>query len=203
MDQVRALAERLDIPLTDAAGERLSAFLALTSLWGKRIDLTSARDDAALAEILFVDALHMVSETLVPRGARVLDVGAGVGAPTLPMLLLRDDLRALLVEPRRKRVAFLRTAVGSLGLASRVQVVEAKLDLAHPTALTDAHGSVDVALARATFSPPVWLGLGRQLAPRTLVLTAQEAPPEGALTAVSYAVPSNGAKRVVSAYASG
>lgn len=201
MDEVRALAERLQITLTDDAAERLGAFLRLTALWGKRIDLTSARDNGALAEILFVDALHMVSTELVPENARVLDVGAGVGAPTLPMLLMRPDLRALLVEPRRKRVAFLRTAVGSLGLAQRVQVVEAKLDLDAPRALVDAHGAVDVALARATFAPGVWLGLGRQLAPRTLVLTAQEAPPAGALLSVSYAVPSSGAKRVVSAYA--
>jgi 16S rRNA (guanine527-N7)-methyltransferase len=200
VDHARALAERLEIPLADDAAERLSALLKLTALWGKRIDLTSARDEAALAEILFVDALHMVSEQLVPRDARVLDVGAGVGAPTLPMLLMRDDLSALLVEPRRKRVAFLRTAVGSLGLAKRVQVVEAKLDLQQPRALVEVHGAVDVALARATFAPSVWLGLGQQLAPRTLVLTAQETPPEGALASVEYSVPSNAAKRVVSAY---
>ena len=141
MDEVRALAERLEIPLQDDAAERLGAFLKLAALWGKRIDLTSARDNGALAEILFVDALHMVSVALVPENARVLDVGAGVGAPTLPMLLLRPDLRALLVEPRRKRVAFLRTAVGSLGLAQRVQVVEAKLGLDAP--LSDSVLTVD------------------------------------------------------------
>ena len=180
MAHVRALAERLAIPLTPDAEQRLTALLTLTMLWGKRIDLTSARNEAALAEILFVDALHMTGEDLIPRDARVLDVGAGVGAPTLPVLLMRPDLRALLVEPRRKRVAFLRTAVGTLGLSSRVQVVEAKLELDRPAALVEAHGEVQVALARATFAPSVWLPLGHQLAPRTLVLTAQEEPPGGA-----------------------
>ncbi len=203
MAHVRALAERLAVPLADDAEQRLTALLSLTMLWGKRIDLTSARDEAALAEILFVDALHMTGDDLIPRDSRVLDVGAGVGAPTLPVLLMRPDLRALLVEPRRKRVAFLRTAVGSLGLSARVQVVEAKLDLDQPRALVEAHGEVQVALARATFAPDVWLPLGRALAPRTLVLTAQEEPPPGADLTVRYAVPSSGAKRVISAYARG
>ncbi len=201
MTQTQALAARLGIELQSSAAERLEAFLALTSLWGKRIDLTSARDDGALAEILFVDALHLVSPELIPTGSRVLDVGAGVGAPTLPVLLMRDDLQALLVEPRRKRVAFLRTAVGSLGLAKRVKVVEAKLDLEDPRALIAEHGEVDVALARATFAPTTWLGLGRQLAERTLVLTAQETPPVGAYAQVHYSVPSSGAPRQISGYA--
>ena len=87
--------------------------------------------------------------------------------------------------------------------AARVQVVEAKLDLDQPRALVEAHGEVQVALARATFAPDVWLPLGRALAPRTLVLTAQEEPPPGADLTVRYAVPSSGAKRVISAYARG
>ena len=67
MAHVRALAERLAIPLTPDAEQRLTALLTLTMLWGKRIDLTSARNEAALAEILFVDALHMTGEDLIPR----------------------------------------------------------------------------------------------------------------------------------------
>ena len=50
-----------------------------------------------------------------PRGARVVDVGTGAGAPGLALALLRPDLRVTLVEPLGKRAAFLRTVLGAVG----------------------------------------------------------------------------------------
>ena len=40
-----------------------------------------------------------------------IDVGSGAGAPALPFALLRPDVSLTLVEPLRKRIAFLRTAM--------------------------------------------------------------------------------------------
>ncbi|WP_436623600.1 RsmG family class I SAM-dependent methyltransferase [Sorangium sp. So ce136] len=50
----------------------------------------------------------------VPEGRRVVDIGAEAGTPGLPLALLRPDLDVTLVEPLQKRVAFLRTATGTL-----------------------------------------------------------------------------------------
>ena len=61
MAHVRALAERLAVPLADDAEQRLTALLTLTMLWGKRIDLTSARNEAALAEM---GADHMMTSVI-------------------------------------------------------------------------------------------------------------------------------------------
>ena len=198
-----ALAATLGAELSAADGERLAAFGALAETWGKRIDLTSARDPAMLSEILFLDALVLRDPALVPEGARLVDVGAGVGAPTIPLLLLREDLSATLIEPRRKRVAFLRSAIGSLGLAARALVVEGKVADEDPVVPGPAP---TVALSRATFAPPKWLRLALAIAPRALVLTAQDEPPacpEGVrqVADASYTVPRTGAPRRVTAYA--
>lgn len=201
--EIVVLAEALRRPLADDARARLSAFGELVTRWNARIDLTAARSPEQLAEVLFADALVLADETLVPHAARVLDVGSGAGAPALPLALLRPDLSLVLVEPLRKRVAFLRTAIGSLeGLAGRVEVREDRLDPRSPSV---AGSSFDVAMARATFAPEVWLPLALGVAKRALVLTAAEAPPDAPVGAhvlcdARYVLPRTSAPRRITVY---
>jgi 16S rRNA (guanine527-N7)-methyltransferase len=134
-----------------------------------------------------------------------VDVGSGAGAPALPLLLLRPDLRGTLVEPLRKRVAFLRTAVGTLALVERVRVLEAKLDAGAP-ALPDATLQHDVALSRATFAPELWTPAALQLAPVGIVMLASQepptAPPGCRLTHTrDYTLPWSAAARRIALYA--
>ena len=201
--ELERLAVSLQATLDPEAAKQLEAFSALVAQWNARIDLTAARSAEQLCEVLFADALMLADEALVPRGARVLDVGSGAGAPALPLALLRPDISLVLLEPLQKRVAFLRTAVGTLaGLAGRVVVREGKLD---PRAPAAAGAPFDVAMARATFAPEVWLPLGLDLASRALVLTATEAPPvpkDGTrvLCGVRYVLPRTSAPRVITVY---
>jgi 16S rRNA (guanine527-N7)-methyltransferase len=47
----------------------------------------------------------------LPRDAHVVDVGSGAGLPIVPCLILRDDLRATLIESSQRKAAFLREAL--------------------------------------------------------------------------------------------
>jgi 16S rRNA (guanine527-N7)-methyltransferase len=115
----------------------------------------------------------------------------------LPLLLMRPDLRASLIEPRRKRIAFLNTAIGSLSLVDRARVVEERIDPDAPH--TDA--AVDMAVSRATFAPDVWLRIGLRLAPRVAVLCAGEdlELPDGAelVHRHDYRLPAHGSRRTL------
>jgi 16S rRNA (guanine527-N7)-methyltransferase len=200
---IDALADALGRSVSAAERAALAGFAELVARWNTRIDLTAARTPEQLCEVLFADALVLQERALVPQDARAIDVGSGAGAPALPLALLRPDVSLVLVEPLHKRVAFLRTAVGTLdGLAGRVTVREARLDPARP-AMSGA--PFDVALARATFAPASWLPMGLTLASRALVLTAAEsapAPPEGASIAheTRYVLPRTDAPRAITAY---
>lgn len=56
---------------------------------------------------------------LGPAG-RLMDIGSGGGLPAIPLLVVRPHWRGVLVEPRMKRWAFLRTAVRELGVDAEV-----------------------------------------------------------------------------------
>jgi len=178
-----------------------AAYFDVVRAWDARTDLTSARTDTELAEILFVDAAQLVGAGWTESSASLVDIGAGVGAPTIPILLADETLHATLVEPRRIRTAFLMTAAGALRLAERATMLEHKVDPANPEV---AGAPFDIALSRATFSPEDWLPIGAQLADEVWVLTAGtdlQAPDNLQLTRrLDYEVPSSRAPRSILAY---
>jgi 16S rRNA G527 N7-methylase RsmG len=196
-DAIASLCESVGV--TEPSG--WGSYFDLARAWDARTDLTSARTDTELAEILFLDAAHVIRAGWVGPSASLVDVGAGVGAPTIAILLSDETLGGTLVEPRRIRVAFLRTATGALGMAGRATILEQRVDPAKP--VVDG-APFKIALSRATFSPDAWLPIGARIADEVWVLTAgAEVEPIGDLhldRRLDYQVPSSGAPRSVLSY---
>jgi 16S rRNA (guanine527-N7)-methyltransferase len=176
----------------------VGAWLALLEQWNTRLDLTAARSPEELVDLMLADAFVLAQK--VAQGARIIDVGTGAGAPGLALALLRPDLQVTLVEPSGKRVSFLRTVLGTL---PRTDVT---LSRARGEEFAERR-AWDVALSRATLSPPAWLALGTTLAApggSVWVLLAKEAPPEHPRArldeAVHYTWPLTGADRIAARY---
>ena len=133
----------------------LCKYLDLLVQWNQRLDLTAARSADELVDLTLADAAVLAMHTPVGSGV-VVDVGSGAGAPALPFVMLCPDLALTLVEPKAKRVAFLRTASAALGLTN-ISVVRSRSD-----ALPGA--CCATAISRATLSPELWLAEGARLA---------------------------------------
>jgi 16S rRNA (guanine527-N7)-methyltransferase len=148
---------------------QLRDYLDLLVAWNQRLDLTAARTPDELVDLTLADAL-VIARSRPPSG-RYIDVGSGAGAPALPLALMCPELKFTLVEPKAKRVAFLRTALGSLGITN-VSVLRGRSEVVQAR-------SFDVALSRATLSPTEWLSEGARLATQAVwVLLARGAVPE-------------------------
>jgi 16S rRNA (guanine527-N7)-methyltransferase len=161
--------ETLAVP--EAGRPAVQQWLDLLREWNKRMDLTAARNDDELFDLMLADALALAPR--MPQKARVVDVGCGAGAPGLALALVRPDLAITLVEPLSKRMAFLRTVLGTLG---RTDIVLAK-EKGDATAARSAD-AWDVAISRATLAPAEWVPLGLRLAPVTWALLAREDAPD-------------------------
>ena len=187
----RALAS-FELPdVTPQVAEQLRAYCDLVVTWNQRVDLTAARDADELVDLLLADALAMTAARRGVAGERWFDVGSGVGAPGIPLALLAP-VDMTLIEPRNKRVAFLRTAAGSLQ----------RPDIAVRRARSDDFpaASCDVAVSRATLPPPEWLDEGTRLATRSvwLLLAKASLPDAGKqriVADISYQWPLTGAER--------
>lgn len=102
------------------ADERLAAYAALVREWAPRLDLVAPGDVDRLEERHIDDSLR-VAPLLdeLPPGPCV-DVGSGAGFPGIPLAIARPDRSWTLVEPRRRRAAFLEEVVRALGLEADV-----------------------------------------------------------------------------------
>ena len=161
--------ERLDVP--ESARPAVQTWLDLLREWNQRMDLTAARGDDELFDLMLADALAIAPR--IAEKARVVDVGCGAGAPGLALALVRPDLAVTLVEPLTKRVAFLRTVLGTLGRTD-IALVKEKGE----ATATRAPDGFDVAISRATLAPPQWIPLGLRLAPIAWALLAREDAPD-------------------------
>jgi 16S rRNA (guanine527-N7)-methyltransferase len=64
----------------------------------------------------------------LPENARFADVGAGAGLPSVPCLLVREDLQAVLIEAKLKKADFLQNAAEKCGLSKRVEIINRQFE---------------------------------------------------------------------------
>src|SRR5688572_25488451 len=58
----------------------------------------------------------------LPENARFADIGAGAGLPSIPCLIVREDLSGVLIESKLKKAKFLEEALAKCGLENRVAI---------------------------------------------------------------------------------
>lgn len=113
---VRAGARTLGVAVSRDQLEHLYIYFQELRRWSAKINLV-ARDtsDEEVVDRHFLDSLALLL-LLDEQPGRLLDVGSGAGFPGLVVKIMRPDLGVDLLEPRLKRVSFLRHVVRSLGL---------------------------------------------------------------------------------------
>jgi 16S rRNA (guanine527-N7)-methyltransferase len=151
------------VELDDPAVERFISYLGLLQLWGKKINLTTRLDTSEVIIYHFLDSLAGVPILGSSPSARVVDLGAGAGLPSLPLKFVLQGLRVLLVESVRKKVAFCQEAIRAAGLTGIEAVwgrgedlgIQSDHHLASDWAVSRALGSsVDVAKLAFPFLAP-------------------------------------------------
>jgi len=107
--------QKLGIALADDAVERLFVYYEELRRWSRKVNLI-ARDasEQQIIENHFLDSLTILP--LLGDSPFLLDVGTGAGFPGLVCKAARPGLALTLVEPRLKRVSFLRHIMRTLGL---------------------------------------------------------------------------------------
>lgn len=161
MDNSKALAalERglagFDFTLPEGSAAALLGYMELLLKWNERVNLTAITDPLEVVDKHLLDSLAVLPE--VPQLGRVLDVGAGAGLPGLPWAIARPALQVTLVDAVQKKVAFMKAAIATLGLASRAKAVHQRAEGAG-----DGLGTFDVVVSRAFTDLERWLPLATQ-----------------------------------------
>ncbi|HEV2038003.1 MAG TPA: RsmG family class I SAM-dependent methyltransferase, partial [Candidatus Eremiobacteraceae bacterium] len=114
--QLESGLHKLGVPNPANVSAKLLEFGTLLLAENQRTNLTGARDLDTLVREHFLDSLAPL--TLLDLSSPIVDLGSGAGLPGIPVAIAYPDKDVVLVEPRAKRVAFLQSVVGTLGLGN-------------------------------------------------------------------------------------
>jgi 16S rRNA (guanine527-N7)-methyltransferase len=133
------------------SGEQTEAFMTYLSelkKWNKVYNLTGLKEDKDIIIKHFLDSL-LYLKALPDGEIKIADIGSGAGFPGIPINIMRPEIKVYLIEPSRKKSAFLRHVIRQLGL-KKVEVMEKRIEEIRVN--QELAELLDVAVTRALFS---------------------------------------------------
>jgi 16S rRNA (guanine527-N7)-methyltransferase len=106
----------LGVSLTEEAVERFAAYLSLIQTWGRKINLTARIEGREIVIHHFLDSLAGFGRLSPTPDARVVDLGAGAGLPSIALKFALPRLTITLVESVRKKVSFCQEVIRATGV---------------------------------------------------------------------------------------
>lgn len=115
-----SLAKENGIILDDTALDRFDTYAELLVEWNGKMNLTAITEPEEIEVKHFLDCLMLPKYFNLDYIQTVIDVGAGAGFPSVPLLIYKPDLCLTMMDAINKRLTFLDTAVHALGLDAQL-----------------------------------------------------------------------------------
>ncbi len=122
------ISEKLETYKNMIYGEKRDVFFRFYELlkeYNARFNLTSITEESEIFTKHFLDSV--AGESLFKQNASVAEIGSGAGFPSLPLKIVRPDLKFTLVESTGKKCEFLHVAAKELALEN-VEIVNARAE---------------------------------------------------------------------------
>lgn len=113
--------------------------------WNRAYNLTALKTDEDIVIKHFLDSL-LYLKAIPVNALKIADVGTGAGFPGIPIKIVRPEIDITLIEPSRKKTAFLRHIIRGLKL-NGVNVLDKRIE----TLGKSYEKTYDIIVSRATF----------------------------------------------------
>jgi len=118
---IRSNQQVFNVELADDTIELLGDYYDLVLEHNPILHLVGPCSSEEFATRHILESLTLLE--FLPVDARFADIGPGAGLPSIPCLIARHDLKAVLIESKEKKTDFLRAAVAKLELEERAKVI--------------------------------------------------------------------------------
>ena len=146
----RALKENTGITLTEKQQEQMFLLSERLVEVNQVMNLTAITDEDGIILRHLVDSL-LISEYF-DSNSTLIDVGCGAGFPSLPLAIVRPDLKITALDSTEKRIRYVAETAQMLGLTN-VEAVAARAE--EYANRVDKREKYDYATARAVANLPV------------------------------------------------
>lgn len=114
------IAKENGITLDEQALDRFDKYAELLVEWNGKMNLTAITEPEEIEVKHFLDCLMLPKYFDLENVKTVIDVGAGAGFPSVPLLIYKSDLCLTMMDAINKRLTFLDTAIHALGLEAQL-----------------------------------------------------------------------------------
>ncbi len=108
------------IQISDDMADKLVRLCDFMVEYNENVNLTSITEFHEVVDKHFVDSVLPFFMVEIPQGSSFIDVGTGAGFPSLPLLIVRPDLRGTLCDSLNKRCVYLEKACELLGIKAEI-----------------------------------------------------------------------------------
>lgn len=114
--------------------------------WNAYMNLTTITAFEEVIKKHFVDSVSLVKAIPSLKNKTLLDVGSGAGFPGVPLKIAFPTMEVVLLDSLKKRINFLDTVIGELGMKGISTIHARAEDMAKPGKL---RGKYDLCVSRA------------------------------------------------------
>ena len=125
-DTLQSSAADYGVTFDQGSLDGLGAYYEILNSWNARLHLVAPTSPAEFATRHVLESLTVLQ--YLHDNADVADVGSGGGLPILPVLIVRQDISAILIESSRKKAVFLREALKETKTAGRGTVINERFE---------------------------------------------------------------------------
>lgn len=134
------------VPLDEKKLSDFEKYYELLIKYNEVMNLTAITEKEEVKIKHFADSLSPLELGIIKSGMSIADVGSGAGFPGMPLKIAVPELSVTLIDALEKRIGFLKTVAGELGLKDVDCIHMRAEDAGHDTALRE---KFDVVLSRA------------------------------------------------------
>lgn len=114
------LCEQNGILLDEVMLDRFDTYARLLVEWNEKMNLTAITEPREIEIKHFLDCLMLAKYYDLQNVSTAIDVGAGAGFPSMPILIYKPEIEFTLLDSLNKRLTFLSVVNNELGLNAKL-----------------------------------------------------------------------------------
>ena len=145
MDLIKEAA-KLNIDVSENSYKKLEKYAEMLLKYNEFMNLTAIIEPDEVKEKHFLDSITLLLSGKIEEGKTLIDIGAGAGFPSMPVKIVRDDLKITMLDALNKRIGFLNDVIKELDLKNIEAIHYRAEDAGKDSSLRE---KFDIATARA------------------------------------------------------
>lgn len=123
--RLKEQAKDLKIELDESKQEKFYTYMKLLQEWNEKINLTAITEPKEILQKHFIDSLTILP--YLEKSTSIIDVGTGAGFPGIPIKIVEESRKVILLDALNKRLNFLKEVIDTLEL-SKIETIHLRAE---------------------------------------------------------------------------